>query len=59
MNDYHEFMHAHKVKIKQWQLHWSPNYVSIIGMIMVLINGTLITLNINSTNENGSFNGTT
>jgi hypothetical protein len=37
MDDYHEFMHAHKVKIKQWQLYWSPNYVSIIGMIMVII----------------------
>jgi hypothetical protein len=30
MNDCHEFRHAHEIQIKEWQLYWCPNYVSII-----------------------------
>ncbi len=29
MDDYHEFKHAHEIQIEEWQLYWSPNYVSI------------------------------
>lgn len=35
MDEYHEFIHAHEVHIEEWQIYWSPNYVSIIEIPMV------------------------
>jgi hypothetical protein len=27
MDDYHEFMCDHEIRIEDWSLYWSPNYV--------------------------------
>jgi hypothetical protein len=29
MDDYYEFKCAHELELEEWQLYWSPNYVSI------------------------------
>ncbi len=53
MDDYHEFKCAHEIQIEEWQLYWSPNYVSITRGI-VAPSGATVTHGINLTNGNGS-----
>jgi hypothetical protein len=60
MDDYHEFKCAHEIQIEEWELYWSPNYVSITKGIMAP-SGAMVTLSINSASgsKNASDNGTT
>jgi hypothetical protein len=66
MNNYHEFKHAHKVHVEEWQSYWSSNYASIIEIFV--ISTSIFTLSVigmtfrnDSTNGGGSVgaNGTT
>jgi len=57
MDDYHEFKHAYEIKIKEWRLYWSPNYVFIIRGIVASSGATTI-LNINLANGNANGSGT-
>ncbi len=57
MDKYHEFKHAYEIKIKEWQLYWSSNYVFIIKGIMALSGATII-ININLANGNANGSGT-
>jgi len=56
MDDYHEFKCAHDIQINEWQLYWSPNYVSITRDIVALSSATTI-LGINLASGNKSANG--
>jgi hypothetical protein len=55
MDDYHEFMHAHEIHIEEWQLYWSPNYVSITRGV-VAPSGATKTPNINLINGSRNTN---
>lgn len=66
MNNYHEFKHAHKVHVEEWQSYWSSNYASIIEIFV--ISTSIFTLSVigmtfrnDPTNGGGSVgaNGTT
>jgi hypothetical protein len=57
MDDYHEFEHAYEMKIKEWWLYWSPNYIFIIRGTMASSGATTI-LSINLANGNASGSGT-
>jgi hypothetical protein len=56
MGDYHEFKCAHEIEIEEWQLYWSPNFVSITKGIMGP-KGATTTLGISSTSGSISING--
>jgi len=56
MDDYHEFRCAHEIQIKEWQLYWSPNYVSITKGIMAP-SGAMTILGISSARGNGNTSG--
>ncbi len=55
MDDYNfESMCSHDIHIAELWLYWSPNYVSIINGLMVLVATTTISTNTNSINGSGS-----
>jgi len=56
MDDYHEFRCAHDIQIDEWQLYWSPNYVSITKGI-VAPSSAMTTLGISSASGNKNANG--
>jgi hypothetical protein len=49
----HEFKHAHDIQIEEWQLYWSPNYVSIT-MGIVAPSGVMATPSISLANGSGN-----
>lgn len=60
MDNYHDFKCAHEVEIKDWQLYWSPNFVSIAMGTMVPTNvDVAFSSNVTSGNRNASSNGAT
>jgi hypothetical protein len=48
-----EFRHAHEVQIEEWQLYWSPNFVSIT-MGIVAPSGVMAIPNISLANGSGN-----
>jgi hypothetical protein len=56
MDDYYEFKCAHEIQIEEWQLYWSPNYVSITKGI-IAPSGAMSTPSPSLITRNGSVNG--